>query len=273
MLTAILFYTLGLTTITAGVHAQSIRRDLPPNALPKNVITSFHRRAVENTDSPWQSIGRVNIGGRAHCSGTLVATDVVLTAAHCLYSKRDRKMVVPSIVHFLAGYAKGEYRGHSKVKSYIVGTGYDGARGPGQANAPHDWALLSLEVALGDELGFLSVPSDWFDRPAGTGLPRPAPRNVEIEANITTAGYPGDRKHILSLEEDCKILATAQKGKVLFTSCIALKGDSGGPILQRRNEDWHIIGLQTAAIRVGEKISGVGLSAIAYQPYLASLQQ
>ncbi len=254
---------------TAAAQAQSIRKDLPPELRPKNNVTSFHRRAVGNTDHPWQAIGRVNIGGTVHCSGTLVAANIVLTAAHCLYSRRMEKMVVPSSVNFLAGYSKGEFRGHSKVKAYIVGTGFDGSKWNAKSNALYDWALLTLNKPLGGNLGFLSLPSEWFENT--TNSVRLPTQGIAINEQVTTAGYPGDRKHVLSLEENCKIVTTANRGRILFTSCVALGGDSGGPILQKKNDEWHIVGIQTAAIRVNDKVSGVGLSAMAFHPYLASM--
>ncbi len=266
-----------LSSYAAAEQAQSIRKDLPPHLRPKNNVTSFNRRVVENTDHPWQAIGRVNIGGTTHCSGTLVAANVVLTAAHCLYSRRMKKMVVPSTVHFLAGYSKGEFRGHSKVQSYRVGTGFDGDKWNDKTNAMHDWALLTLEKPLGDDLGFLTLPSEWFDRTIRqqqeiktTGRTAPG---IGIDELVTTAGYPGDRKHVLSLEENCKIVATANSGRILFTNCIALSGDSGGPILRLKKDQWNIVGIQTAAIRVDDKVSGVGLSAMAFHPYLESMTQ
>ena len=264
-----------LAAHTLAVQAQSIRKDLPPHLRPQNNVTSFNRRVVENTDHPWQAIGRVNIGGTTHCSGTLVAANVVLTAAHCLFSRRMKKMVVPSSVHFLAGYSKGEFRGHSKVKTYLVGPGFDGKKWNDKTNAMHDWALLTLTKPLGEDLGFLSMPVEWFG-PSAT--PSQNKRNnrraipgVGIDELVTTAGYPGDRKHVLSLEENCKIVATANSGRILFTNCIALSGDSGGPILRQKNNQWNIVGIQTAAIRVNDKVSGVGLSAMAYHPYLESM--
>lgn len=258
------------TTFIGASQAQSIRKDLPPHLRPKNNVTSFHRRAVENTEHPWQAIGRVNIGGTVHCSGTLVAANVVLTAAHCLYSRRLKKMVVPSSVNFLAGYSKGEFRGHSKVQTYIVGTGFDGSKWDDRANALHDWALLTLSDPLGGDLGFLSLPAEWFEIAANKTKKNTRP-GVAIDERVTTAGYPGDRKHVLSLEENCKIVATANSGRILFTNCIALSGDSGGPILRLKKNQWNIVGIQTAAIRVNDKVSGVGLSAMAFHPYLESM--
>lgn len=265
---------------TVGVSAQDserrqgIRKDLPPHLRPQNNVTSFHRRAVDSSEKPWQSVGRVNIGGRAHCSGTLVANNIVLTAAHCLFSRATGQMVVPGIVHFVAGYSRGEYLAHSKVKSYRIGDGYRGEEGATRANMGHDWALLVLEEPLGEDLGFLKVPDSWFKAPTQSVPPNSGKRRVEIAASVTTAGYPGDRQHILSLEENCKIITTANEGRIILTSCIALKGDSGGPILQKVDDTWHIIGVQTSQLKAKNgRVSGVGLSAIVYQPYLDILAE
>ena len=35
----------------------------------------------------WAAVGRIDLGSKGFCSGTLIAPDVVLTAAHCLYDK------------------------------------------------------------------------------------------------------------------------------------------------------------------------------------------
>lgn len=258
-----------LLAAPSGAQAQGIRKDLPPELRPNNIVTSFHRRSVDSNEMPWRAIGRVNIGGRAHCSGTLVAPAIVLTAAHCVYSRTEKKLVVPGILHFLAGYSKGEFQGHSKVTRYIIGNGFDGTKGPSRSNLAHDWALLILSEPLGDSIGFLAMPESW----ANAGTEADGKKiTLSIDPDIITAGYPGDRSHVLSLEENCRISATAVKGRVLFTDCIALKGDSGGPILQESNGVWSVIGLQTSATKVGDKLAGVGLSALAYREQLATLR-
>ncbi|MEM8798570.1 MAG: trypsin-like serine protease, partial [Pseudomonadota bacterium] len=35
----------------------------------------------------WEAVGKLNIDGRGFCTGALIAPDIVLTAAHCLYDK------------------------------------------------------------------------------------------------------------------------------------------------------------------------------------------
>lgn len=280
MLKALMICLFAAVCVTGSLNAQGIRKDLPPNLQPKNIVTSFHRRAANSDLAPWRSVGRVNVGGTAHCSGTLVAPNIVLTAAHCLYSPARADMVVPGILHFLAGYSKGEYKGHSKVKSYIYGEAFDGAAGAVTSNLQHDWALLTLEEPLGAELGYLRIPRRWTAADEAsvsdehTPLARPidGSRKLELDPRITTAGYPGDRAHILSLEEGCNINGVAAQGRVLFTTCIAIKGDSGGPILQKTKAgDWAVIGLQTASTEVANRHSSIGVSALTYQHRLVDL--
>ncbi len=244
-----------LFTGTSMAYAQ---RALPEDAMPENVITSFHRRAVDSSLTPWRSVGRVNIGGIVHCSGGLVAENIVLTAAHCLYDQRLKQMVSAGMIHFLAGYAHGEYLAHSRASSYIYGEKFNGALGADRRNLPYDWALVVLREPIGREHGSLSLHKSFIPDEAGhVGL-----LNSPV---VTTAGYPKDRAHILSLEENCSIHKAMGGGIVLLTSCIALHGDSGGPILQKIGEEWMLIGIQTSAIKRGRIHASIGLSALAFR--------
>jgi hypothetical protein len=61
-------------------------------------------RPVQNENRPdWQAVGRVNLSGfksRSYCSGTLVAPDIVLTAAHCLFDQVNGPLITPNRVTF-----------------------------------------------------------------------------------------------------------------------------------------------------------------------------
>ncbi|WP_420562691.1 trypsin-like serine peptidase [Thalassobaculum sp.] len=172
---------------------------------------------------PWASIGRLNVAGyriRRHCTGTLVAPDLVLTANHCLNPIGEGKWADPSNVHFLAGYARGEFKAHRTASGYIP-------LGP-------DSALVRLSAPI--------------DLPAIPIYDGPLPASG---AALAQAGYSGDRGHVLTVDPACSFLGTRAGGQWRH-NCEAVSGDSGSPLLIDRPG-----GLSIAAIHVG-RIDGTG---------------
>ena len=86
------------------------------------------RVVLDPTQAPWVAIAKVqtNIGTR--CTGVLIAPDVVLTAAHCLYNRRTDTWLQAASLHVLLGYDRGDYRWHRRVVHYTVGTGLTATR-------------------------------------------------------------------------------------------------------------------------------------------------
>jgi protease YdgD len=195
------------------------------------------RRAVDGTEAPWTSLVRVQSEAGGHCTGVLVAPDRVLTAAHCLVAARTRAWVRPERVHVLAGYDRGEFRGHAVAASYRTG-GFDPAAG-----GPHgaDWAVLRLAAPL----------------------PAPVLPVVGAEPGMAAmlGGWQRDRAHALLADTACRIEAVGHDaaGPLLRHGCAATRGSSGGPLLVRLKDGWAVAGVQSGALREGR--GGVAVPA------------
>ncbi|CTQ48590.1 trypsin-like serine peptidase [Jannaschia donghaensis] len=195
---------------------------------PSMAETPLESLETADANRGWEAVGRLNFGPDGFCTASLITSDVVLTAAHCLYDAATGERIDPSKIEFQPGLRNGRAEAYRGVRRIVVHPEYDFSDSTRLSRVGSDLALLEL------------------DQPVRLGHVRPFRTQVRVEAGqvVQVVSYGQDRADAPSHESACEILA--RDNEILVLSCEVDFGSSGAPIFIRYGDETRIISVVSA---------------------------
>lgn len=199
----------------------------------------------------WEAVGRIELGERGFCTGALIADDLVLTAAHCLFDKESGARIADGEMRFLAGWRNGRAEAYRNVVRAVAHPDYALGRDEDLTRVGMDLALLRLDQPI--------------------RLPRVTPFSTDwtprMGEEVGIVSYAKDRSEAPSLQEVCEIMA--QRSDLMVLTCAVDFGASGAPVFALREGEMRIVSVVSAKAQVDG--SPVALAVPLMEP-LARLQ-
>ncbi|MFY9239353.1 MAG: trypsin-like peptidase domain-containing protein [Roseovarius sp.] len=180
-------------------------------AAPAGAGSSLIRLTDREDLFGWEAVGRIDIGTGSFCTGALIAPDLVLTAAHCVYDRANRP-VAPAAITFSAGLRDGAFISQSGVAQVAAHPGYVPGYALSAEMIRHDTALLRLAAPI----------------PSAVAAPFVLAGEGRAGQEVSVVSYGRGREAALSWQRACGVTA-AGRG-LLALDCDVTFGSSGAPV-------------------------------------------
>ena len=226
-----------LTLLYTHAHAQThMTMERRPG---KDLIVSFldgrdDRSQVERQNLeklPYSAVVKILQNGSYICTGTVVASTLILTAAHCVL-KRDPKFSDRTVSTALTAETHSREK-YTIVAAYLAPKYRPRAPSNRIPIVSRDVALLETAKPIARETGHLGVANDL----------------KEDYISVILAGYHDDLPLKLQ-QQGCRALDVItdwlSKDRIDH-NCDAATGSSGSPLLVEHNNAFYIIGVNSGA--------------------------
>lgn len=198
------------------------------------IIGVDNRESVASSETSFDAVGHINVAGyrsKSICTGTLIAPDRVVTAAHCLVRQGSGKPVPRGNIHFVAGVRGAKRQAHAKAKCVRYAQTPFKPVPRFSGHLLKDFAIVTLDRKI-------------------TGVtPLELLANARIPKGYTLVhpSYPRDSRYQLKAHFGCHLRGERQG--LWLTNCDTNYASSGGPVLARVSDRYYLVAVKVGFVK------------------------